>query len=495
MRKIILSFVLLISLSAVSQENIFLKRDFWKTNPNIATINKHIAEGHNVSELNLNAFDGVVYAILENADNKSIKYLLSKKGNDVNKITHDGRTYLFWAAYKNNLDIMKHLFANGAKTDVIDTHGYTYMNFAAANGQTNPKFFDLCYEHGADINKERDHDGANALLLVAPSLKDTSLLDYFVKKGVDLKSGDEAGNGLFNYAARTGNKVVMEYAIKKGLPYKELNQEGGNAMIFASRGARRHTNSLDTYQYLENLGIDPNVTTKTGTTPLHSISYRGTDKAIYNYFISKGIDVNQPNADGNTALLNAARSNNLEMVTMLAGKTRDINFQNKAGHSALTNAVRRNKIDVVNFLLKNGAKTDVVDSKGNGLGYYLIQSYTSRDVDGFEAKAKALVSNGLKLNATQKDGNNLFHFGVDKFDVALLKWINGKDVDVNAKNSDGLTPLQKAAMSAKNADVLKYLISIGADKTVKTDFEESVYDLASENELLQKNNIDIQFLK
>jgi uncharacterized protein len=39
------------------------------------------------------------------------------------------------------------------------------------------------------------------------------------------------------------------------------------------------------------------------------------------------------------------------------------------------------------------------------------------------------------------------------------------------------------------------LISIGADKSITTDFEESVYDLASENELLTQRNIKIDFLK
>ena len=66
---------------------------------------------------------------------------------------------------------------------------------------------------------------------------------------------------------------------------------------------------------------------------------------------------------------------------------------------------------------------------------------------------------------------------------------------MNAKNQDGLTALHQAAMTAKDDKILKYLLSNGADKSIKTDFGESVYALAAENELLKKNNIDIQFLK
>ena len=50
-------------------------------------------------------------------------------------------------------------------------------------------------------------------------------------------------------------------------------------------------------------------------------------------------------------------------------------------------------------------------------------------------------------------------------------------------------------MSAKDDKMIQLLVSLGADKTVKTDFGESTYDLAMENELLRKNNINIEFLK
>ena len=52
-----------------------------------------------------------------------------------------------------------------------------------------------------------------------------------------------------------------------------------------------------------------------------------------------------------------------------------------------------------------------------------------------------------------------------------------------------------AVMNAKDTKILKYLLSIGADKRVNTNFDESLYALAQENEIFQKQNIDITFLK
>ena len=68
-------------------------------------------------------------------------------------------------------------------------------------------------------------------------------------------------------------------------------------------------------------------------------------------------------------------------------------------------------------------------------------------------------------------------------------------IPVNQKNDEGLTPLHIAAMKAKDTDILKFLIAQGADKALKTEFDESVYDLAKENELLQKQNVELNFLQ
>jgi ankyrin repeat protein len=444
-----------------AQNNVLGERSYWKNNPSLDDVKQKIAEGHDASALNPYAFDPVTWAILENSPNETIEFLLKQKGNGVNKLTHDGRTYLFWAAYKDNLQLMQYLLKNGAKTTIVDTHGNSVINFAAATGQLNTKIYDLCIAHGMTItNQKNTRSGANPLLLIAPYTMDFKIINYFESKGLSIHSEDKDGNGIFNYAAKTGNIEMLNKLIAKGVAYKALNNVAGNAMIFASRGTRGVINTLAFYQYLEGLGIAPNVTTTSGLTPLHALAYRCEDQAIFEYFFRKGVAVNQANDDGNTLLSIAMAYNTPEMVA---------------------------------FLIDKGANLSVVDKKGNSLIGKLFYAYSDKNSNVFEKKLALLESMNIDVKKTQEKGNTLFHIAIEKNSDYLVQKAKKLGIDLNKRNNEGLTALHLAAMKTKNIALLEGLLKMGANKYVKTNFDESVFDLASENEQLTGKNIN--FLK
>ena len=483
--KIICILSLLLSGATFAQKpNIFHKRNFWKANPSIKVIDEKSSKGNNISELNNNAFDAVVYAILENTDNNTIKYLLSKEGNGANKKTHDGRTYIFWAAYKNNLELMKYLVSKNARTNIVDDHGYTILNFAASTGQTNTKMYDYLIKMSANIKTDKNRKGANVLLLVAPYLENYSLVSYLLSKGASLEDKDNNGNGIFEYAAKGGNISFLKTLIDKGVT------KGENTMIFASQGIRRKQNTLQTYKFLESVGVKTNRIDKDGKNPLHAIAYNNKDLATYRYFISKGVNANLQDNKGRSPFMNAANNNTLEIVKFLSKKITNINSKDKKGRSALIMSVQRNTKDVVKFLLEIGANINTEDADGNTLSYYLINIFKTTE---FEDKLSILEKNGLVISKLQHSKNTLSHIAVTKDNLELLKRLDSFNIDVNAKNSDDLSALQIAAMKTRSVEILKYLLTIGAHKNIKTAFNETIFDLASENELLKNN--DINFLK
>ena len=285
---------------------------------------------------------------------------------------------------------------------------------------------------------------------------------------------------------------MLELLIKKGVSYKKLSSNGDNAILASTIGSRSGYNPLSFIKYLENLGINPNVTNNDGITPLHNIAYGNKDINVYNYFLNKGVNVNQIDNNGNTPLINAARRNSFEVIQLLASKTKNINHTNNEGKSALTNSLRNNS-EVVKFLLEKGANATIVDTKGNNLNYHLFKTFNSKKTKEFQQKLTLLKAKGMHVEQTQKNGNTLFHLAVKKQSIAMLNFIADYKIDINAKNNKGLSALQEAVLIAKNDKIIKLLLSKGADKTVKTDFDETLYDLAKENESLK--NTDISFLK
>ncbi|MCF2488616.1 ankyrin repeat domain-containing protein [Dyadobacter sp. CY347] len=490
MKKLLIAACAFFSFAAQAQQNVLLEQSFWKTSPDVNAVKAEIEKGSNPAQFNNNMFDPVVMAINAGAPNPTIEYLLSQPGNTVDKATHDGRIYLHWAAMRGNVELMEYLAAKGAKGNYVDGHGATPINFAAGGGQQNTKVYDICLAHGADLKKDLNNDGANALLIAVANDKDLALTNYFISKGLDLKSTDAAGNNAFSYAARAGKIDVLKTLLAKGVPAHS------NAILMAAQGGRGSANSIEVYQYLESLKLKPTVIGKNGENALHAIVRKPKQDEIIKYFLSKGVDVNKADEDGNTVFMNAAASNrDTATIGILLSTVKNINQLNEKGVSALAMAVRGNSPEVIGYLIGRGADINMTDKNGDNLAFYLAQSYNGRTAGEFEPKIKVLQDNGFKIAAPAKNGNTLYHIAVAKNDLSLVKRLEAYQIDVNAKNSEGITALHKAAMVSKDDAMLKYLLSIGAKKEIETNFNETAFDLAGENESLSKNNVTVNFLK
>ena len=478
------------------QSNALLNRNFWKSQPSVKEIKKKIKEGHSPTEMTSSMFDATGYAILENNPLKTVKFLLDQ-GNDINKITHDARTYIFWAAYKGNVELMEYLLSKGARTDLVDQGGYSILMFSAVTGQKNKRVYEICNENGMNIKTEKDRNGRNALLAYASRIDDFEMVDYFISQGLDIHSKDNNGNGIFHYAAIAGNvevlkKLVGHYKVDFG---KNTNTNE-NAFHFATRRSVREgdPSPLPLYQYLEGLGLDPGLNSIHNRNVLHNLAYRTNNLEMFKYFIKRGANPALVDEEGNNPLINAASRGNKEKIEFLLNHSHDINHQNNEGYSAMTRAFKYNSMEVVDMLAAKGARVDLVDRQGYDFGYHLVD-VTRRDLKIFDEKMKFLTDHGYDPVTKQKDNSTLLHAAISKKNTELIDKLLKMGVDINAKDDNGQTILHHAAMQVENEDLLKFLLAAGADKRILTEFEESAYDLAKENELLNKAAVNVEFLK
>lgn len=486
MRKLLLSLLVVASASA-QKNNILLDAGFWKSNPTVETVRNEILKGNDPAEFDANAFDPVVLAINNGASNQVIKFLLQQKGNEgTQKITHDGRTFLHWATSRNNAELVGLLIEKGFDVNHKDQNGNTPLVYGSINGLNDPAIFDLYFAAGIDP-KARYSNGATLMHLSIASAPNMTLPNYLVKKGLSLTDADQNGATVFDYAARTGKVANMRELAKRGVKPTDY------ALIVAAQGPRRSANTIEVFKYLlDEVKLNVNAN-REGENALHFVARKPNQEAIVTYLMQKGVNTNQVDKQGNTPLIRAASQKDLSVIKMLAEKTQDINHVNAKGESALTMAVRLSSAPVVGYLLSKGAKP-LVDREGKNLAYHLVQSYRAADQD-FTAKMDLLEQNGVDFATPQKDGSTLYHVAVGKQEIGLLDSLKKFGIDLNATDKDGMTALHKAAMIAKDDKILKYLMAGGANPRIKTEFDETAFDLARENELLAKDKISIDFLK
>ncbi|QSS96082.1 ankyrin repeat domain-containing protein [Psychroflexus sp. ALD_RP9] len=484
--KIILLNLLLCLSFATQASNPLMQRDYWKSKPELKQLKADINRGHDATALNQHGFDALTWAILENANFEVLDYLIQLEGNTIDKLTHDGRTYLFWAVYKNNLKFSEQLIKMGAQVNLVDDTGHTPVTFAAVGGTINPSLYDLLKTSGADLKKPH-RSGAQAHLLLMPSIKQIDDLNYFLDQGLSLEAKDHQGNTAIHYAAKKGNLSIIEYLVEKGLELKAINENNETALFFAARGARGHTNDLKFFKHLIDLGLDPLQRNSQGQTILHNLAARSNQAELITWLIEKGLEPQLKDQNMHTPLWYAAKHNSANVVTTLLEynsnqKNYDDNFQ-----PLLEVATRYNSAEIVKLLLDSESLESEKMGTNPRLGHQLFQS--NKDL-----KAKyELLKSLIEYQSIDEDGNTLFHLAVEAKNPYLVNIAHQHGVPLNQKNKEGLTPLQLAVMTFKSTDPIKQLIQYGAKTDVKTDFGESLYDLAQQNE--QLTNDSINFLK
>lgn len=498
MKKILVvaSFAFAAFTANAQNKNTLLQGDFWRQKPTVDAVKAEIAKGGNPSESDARHFDPTAMAINADAPMETIKFLLDQPGNPVTKATHHSRTYLHWASAKGNVALVEELLKRGSDPEKNDSYGTPSLPYAASAGQANTAIYDTFFKLGADP-KKKYANGANLILLSIANDKDLKLTDYFVSKGLSFTAVDDEGATAFDYAARSGNIDFLKSVLARGA------KPTGLALYYAAQGGRGTSASLELYKYLvDDLKLNPSATNKEGNNVLHSIVRKPNQEEIIKYFLAKGVDVNKANEDGTTPFMNAAGGRNLAVLELIAPKVKNINAVNKKGESALTQAVSAGSPEVVAYLINKGANVKVEDQAGNNLAYYLVQSYrpaggqtAAAPKDEFAEKLALLTAKGLNVAAPQKDGSTLYHIAIARMDLGLLKKITDLKVNVNTKNKEGVTVLHRAALISKNDEILKYLLAVGADKSIKTDFDETAYDLAAENKFLAEKKVEVAFLK
>jgi ankyrin repeat protein len=168
--------------------------------------------------------------------------------------------------------------------------------------------------------------------------------------------------------------------------------------------------------------------------------------------IAKGADVNAANADGTTALMQAAEgsgylSNNAPAVAMLLDKGATVDFQDKRGRTALDHAAAEGKIEAMRLLLAHKANPNL---RAKDSSTPLLTAIRF----GHLVAGSLLLDNGADINAADSDGNTPLIIAAEGTaympnNTPLVEALLNKNAKVDTQDSHGRTAFYRAAAEGK----------------------------------------------
>ncbi len=216
-------------------------------------------------------------------------------------------------------------------------------------------------------------------------------------------------------------------------------------------------NHHELIQKLIDLGADVNAHDYSGCTPLHTACSRNYYE-IAQILIEHGADVNARDMIGDTPLHRASFASNLSLVKTLVAHGADVNVQNKVGRTAIlfcrdyfndSPEFEKNQYDVAVFLIEHHIDVHKTDEDKRNALHYACEN-------GRPRLAQLFIDNNINVNAQDIDGNTPLHLavGANKTEtIKLLLTIDG--IDAFRENKRGKTPLSSAF--AKHKDEIELL--------------------------------------
>jgi ankyrin repeat protein len=186
---------------------------------------------------------------------------------------------------------------------------------------------------------------------------------------------------------------------------------------------------------------------------------------------SKGINLNDKDAEGRTPLDYALDSNDEDTINLLLKGAKHISRQDTVNIQSLHFSARTGDISMIKQLHKKGSSLEARGGKGQTVIFHAVKGKQY-------ATMKWLLENNANIHAVDKRGFTALHIAAQECDLAATKILVEKGANVNALSSERLTPLL-CIVDSQGIDVLRYLHDKGADlDAVDNDLERIAHKVA-----------------
>ncbi|MEZ5198620.1 MAG: ankyrin repeat domain-containing protein [Bacteroidales bacterium] len=411
-----------------------------------------------------------IYQSVKDGNTEQVQKFLQKDPDLLNAKNQDAMTPLNHAAEGNQLEVAKLLLKMGADPLLGDNENSGPIHLAAISGSI--PIIDLLIEHGVDINY-KDDNGTNALQF-ALSRRQFDAAKHLIEKGADVKSENKNSWSTLQFAAIGGNLEIIKMLVEKKVDVND-EIEGGLTPLFSAISY----GYTDIVKYLVENGADINHENENGDQPLSYARNPNTYEAA-EFLIKKGADVKHKNKFNQTPLHSASMRGSVNVAELFLEHGADINSPSKDGRTPLTFATySRNPEEITKFLILNGADVNPEPCKYDkacACGPTFQTPLHGAARQGHLGMAKALVSNGAKINIYNDEGLTPLHLAVESGSPEMVEYLidNGAFLNTPEKNL-GNTELHLAVAMGYD-DIVDLLIEKGScpkkiDNNQKTPFD------------------------
>lgn len=321
---------------------------------------------------------GEIHEASRDGQIENVKQLLIL-GVDVNAKDKDGRTPLFYAAFKSNIALHKLLIAKGADVNAKDVDGHTPLHEAAF--KDNIEAAKLLIAKGADINA-KDKDGRTPLHR-STRHDNTELAKMLIAKGADVNAKDKYGYTPLYMTTDSGYIEFTKLLITKGADVNIKDKDEWTPLHWAASEGNTELTMM-----LVAKGAGVNAKDKNGLTPLHHAAGKG-NAGVVKFLIDLRVDVNAKDKNGWTPLYFATLRDNIEVAKLLITRGADPTIKiQETGYTSLFLAEEKGLMDLAELMRKHSGvlkQTELNDA------VYIINQKASTTSGSKVIKAKKIA--------------------------------------------------------------------------------------------------------
>jgi ankyrin repeat protein len=430
---------------------------------NLATAKSLLAHGADIEAVVPNdvSTTPLLRAVINNKIDL-VEFLLDNVANIAPK-AFNNYTALHICAWKNHPKICTLLLNRGGiNIEALDNVGMTPLLRAANSDNSEPVAL-ILIKHGANTNAKAS-TGENALrLFLRSDMKSLELLTVLLEKEADINAVDKDGLSPLIKAVVYGQAPLVSAVLAKNPNIESTNNSQMTSLNIASWKGFKEIVIL-----LLNAGANINHRDKDGLSSLIYAAKYGQEE-IVRLLIARGADVDVKNNKGQNTLDVAVEAKKTAVATMLMNMDafRESNF-------TIQKAVKDNNLPLIELLLMK--KPELIEEKDES-GYTPL--HLSLLVPTQDAALTFLLQKGADIDARISNGETPLMIAAWKnHKNGTLKLIkksksisSGKCPIISETGTKGWSPLHYAARWNADTYIIKLLLQSGAE-----------VDMAEENE-------------